>query len=347
MKISSHNTWVCLFLLCIVPTARCYQAADLQDPNFNILSMSDKSSRRFATDILMANIPKTLTEQATLKAREMVQFFVFSSFQKYKTKTKDDPRYGPYHNFWHGVSVLQMANLLFEGLKPEIKRHISRNDKFCLLLAAFDHDIDHPAQNVKEKEALQAKYKDDISPLEQHHVAVTTSLLHSSRPTKKKNQNKSPFHTILDLLSKPNAKNKANQNRCLALVREVIMATDLKYHKQYADQIDALIAGNPNFNDNATKMTLMSFIVKAGDLSNFARTFEIALEWSRRNDEEMHADNNMPAKNTVDFFYSHFVVTTWTKMNGFLSDGRFITAVNNNLKLYQRESKKEQKRSHG
>lgn len=51
-----------------------------------------------------------------------------------------------FHNFYHGVSVMQVA-FLFLSTTNAASSGLSRVDVFSTLVAALCHDIDHPGHN--------------------------------------------------------------------------------------------------------------------------------------------------------------------------------------------------------
>lgn len=88
-------------------------------------------------------------------------------------------RRNAFHNAWHGLHVAQATTLLLEktklgcGVMPDLER-------FALLLAAFAHDVDHPATGngylMSIADELAVTYANE-SVLENHHAALTLALL--------------------------------------------------------------------------------------------------------------------------------------------------------------------------
>jgi high affinity cGMP-specific 3',5'-cyclic phosphodiesterase 9 len=79
----------------------------------------------------------------------------------------------PYHNFRHGVDVMQ--SVFWMSRKIDFERHLPSVEMFALLTAALSHDVGHPGTNnaflVNTSSPLALRYN-DLSVLENMHASI-------------------------------------------------------------------------------------------------------------------------------------------------------------------------------
>jgi hypothetical protein len=86
----------------------------------------------------------------------------------------------PYHNFFHAFCVVQFTAALL--VQCDLTNKLPHKELFCLLICALIHDVDHPGTNnsfeIATKSRLSIMYN-DISVLENHHIALGFSIMQS------------------------------------------------------------------------------------------------------------------------------------------------------------------------
>lgn len=164
----------------------------------------------------------------------------------------------PFHNFWHGFSVLQMIYVIGE-------RNFQLNDFFIdkeyifLLLAAVGHDICHPGFNnsflIATKHEIAVKYSNN-SVLENHHTAVMLEIL-----------------KVSELFSYEDMKIIS------PMIVEAILSTDMARHKQVCDDY-SLVIENYDRDNRSCRQKFANYLLHCADLGNQALDFEITSLWS-------------------------------------------------------------------
>ena len=135
---------------------------------------------------------------------------------------------------------------------------------------------------LKSKSTLAAWYKRDPGLLERHHSVRAFELLVCSRARL--------------LRSLPSAERVALSGA----VRDVIMATDMRFHGEYCDRARSLLdrrvsgEGSPDAAQQEKDMLLeMQLLLKCADLSNVFKPFSVAKEWAVRVTDEMFTQGDL------------------------------------------------------
>ena len=132
---------------------------------------------------------------------------------------------------------------------------------------------------LKSQSTLAAWYKRDPGLLERHHSVRAFELVVCSRAR------------LLQGL--PHAERLAVS----AAVKEVIMATDMRFHAAYCEKIHSRIrraAGDRRALPAAEDMLLeIQLLLKCADISNAFKPFEVAKEWAVRVTEELFAQGDL------------------------------------------------------
>merc|ERR1719334_1638077 len=133
----------------------------------------------------------------------------------------------PYHNWTHGFTVAHFAFLLLKNCSLIERGLISDIEAFALLIACMCHDLDHRGTNntfqISSNSVLAALYSSEGSVMERHHFAQSMCILNTEGCN------------ILDNLS------KADYTRCLDLIRDNILSTDLAHHLRMLPEMDAMV----------------------------------------------------------------------------------------------------------
>ncbi|QGA20623.1 hypothetical protein EYB26_008329 [Talaromyces marneffei] len=195
-----------------------------------------------------------------------------------------------YHNFRHAVDVLQSvfyilirigalptydnSNTNSSPSKSPVASLISPFDALTLLIAAIGHDVGHPGVNnvfLVKLNAPLAQLYNDSSVLESFHCAAFSQILRRHWPA--------AFHDI-------------NMRKLLI---SSILATDMGLHftfmgrmgelqRKYEENAD-ITSWTPQDRDTY-KTLICGLIIKCADISNVARPWKIAEQWTNLLQEE-------------------------------------------------------------
>lgn len=190
-----------------------------------------------------------------------------------------------YHNWRHAVDVAQSifcflldlrlcppfeADERRHGETTAVERLLSPLDGLILLVSAIGHDVGHPGVNnaflVACNHPLAQTYNDK-SVLENYHCAAYQQLLRRHWPS---------LGQIAGFR---------------ATMISTILATDMQRHFEYMSSLGELMPkvqnGEPKVDDwnkkdrENTRELIMALLIKAADISNVARPFDIAAKWAR------------------------------------------------------------------
>lgn len=176
----------------------------------------------------------------------------------------------PFHNFYHGFNVMHSVYLLLST--THASELLTVNEIFCLLVAGFGHDLEHPGRNnnfeVNRGSHLAMVYNDK-SVLENHHCAVLFKILSND-----------DSNIIANLT--PEIKKSF---RKLAIVS--ILGTDMSRHVEIITSMNSRLK---DIEENPLKSTdiegLSALLVHAADLSHPCKSFSQYKKWSKKVCEE-------------------------------------------------------------
>lgn len=189
-----------------------------------------------------------------------------------------------YHNWRHAVDVtqsiycflldVQLCQPLPTDERPVkhtygIERILRPIDGLLLLVSAIGHDVGHPGVNNAFLVACDhplAQLYNDKSVLENYHCAAYYQLLRRHWPS------------------------LSNLSGCRATMISNILATDMQRHFEYMAELgklkQKLESSEPDLSNWSTKdcenarELMMALLMKAADISNVARPFEISAHWA-------------------------------------------------------------------
>jgi len=181
-------------------------------------------------------------------------------------------RENPFHNWYHGFSVLHFTYITLKTLAPEMASYLNPAEVMGLLVASLCHDVDHPGFNntyeiVTESERA-IKYN-DISVLENHHSYVMLMILRQYDIFKN-------FERL-------------NYRAVKKFMVNSVLATDMSVHFSTCSSLDSRSPEAPFTKSDADRQLFSNMLIHSSDLS--AQTFvtNVALEWeSRITTEFMH-----------------------------------------------------------
>ncbi|KRX08646.1 hypothetical protein PPERSA_03517 [Pseudocohnilembus persalinus] len=262
-------------------------------------------------------------------------------FQKFVTflnvlEQKYNKNYNTFHNFTHGVSVMQCCYSI--ALSQKAQKYLSDFNVFGLSLSGLCHDVSHPAHTnifaIKSMSKLALRYHDE-SPLEQHHAAVTFKII--KRIGLLDNINKQQF----DILRKDVIQN--------------ILHTDNSNHQKLLQAFQNAISNG--FEEpqclEYNKQLLQGMIIHAADFTGGAKDIETSMEWSIRCNQEFKNQYDLEGQigieqtvfmkdlHKIDVlakgekgFFKMLVLPLWIQLNDFL-EGFLNQNVQNLLNVIQ------------
>lgn len=160
-----------------------------------------------------------------------------------------------FHNFKHAIDVMQATWNLCQILLPG-------NHELALLLclAAIGHDIGHPGTNnslFRDNSYLSVSFE-NTSILENFHFQTFHEVIKSIWPQ------------VFDLSIKGVNVTDNNEN----ITKNVILATDMSLHSNYVNIL------TKQKKSEMTIIDILSFIIKAADISNVTRPLNISAKWA-------------------------------------------------------------------
>ena len=202
-----------------------------------------------------------------------------------------------YHNFRHAIDVLQsvFCFLLHIGALPPyapvlqcgpskspIASLLSPFDTLTLLISAIGHDVGHPGVNnfflVKLNAPLAQLYNDN-SVLEAFHCAAFSQILRRHWPA------------------------AFTDKQLRKLLISSILATDMGVHQKFMERLGSL---QEKFHENNRstigwkpqdiemyKTLLCGLLIKCADISNVARPWDVAEQWTKILQEEFANQGEM------------------------------------------------------
>jgi len=122
------------------------------------------------------------------------------------------------------------------------------------VIACLCHDLDHRGTNntfqISSNSVLAALYSSEGSVMERHHFAQSMCILNTEGCN------------ILDNLS------KADYTRCLDLIRDNILSTDLAHHIRMLPEMERMVVGGVRAGEGRHHYLTSCLIMTASDLSD-------------------------------------------------------------------------------
>jgi len=160
----------------------------------------------------------------------------------------------PYHNWSHAFCVSHFCYLVLKNLQLVQKGIISELESLGLLVACLCHDVDHRGTNNSfqslSNSVLAALYSSEGSVMERHHFAQSMCILNTDGCN------------ILENLT------KQEYTRCLDLLRDNILSTDIAHHlRVLPDMVEMARSGYDPASAHHHNL-LSSLIMTSSDLSD-------------------------------------------------------------------------------
>ncbi|CAD8127538.1 unnamed protein product [Paramecium sonneborni] len=235
---------------------------DQLDLNINLIK-STIEKQRIVWSILERN---NFNQMFALPQEKLINFLI-------EMETQYNMNNNPYHNFDHGVAVMQAVNCFIKSLTQHLDQQIFNNiTKFCLLLSALCHDVAHSGKtNAYEANSLSQlaiRYHDKVI-LEQHHAATTIKILRDNQTNILCNFSDQDFRTFRKQLI---------QN---------ILATDMQEHFKMLKEFESRIEQYGN--DPEDLSLLCGMITHTADFNGTARKWPQSRLWSEKINQEYRA----------------------------------------------------------
>eukprot|EP01028_Stygiella_incarcerata_P003521 TRINITY_DN1715_c0_g1_i1.p1 TRINITY_DN1715_c0_g1~~TRINITY_DN1715_c0_g1_i1.p1 ORF type:complete len:903 (-),score=209.75 TRINITY_DN1715_c0_g1_i1:289-2997(-) len=165
-----------------------------------------------------------------------------------------------YHTFFHAVDV---AHEIYMYIKVgDVLSRLSNLNGFALMVSAICHDIGHPGlNNVFQRNALTelALLYNDQSVLENHHTTQAFDIM---------------FRPGCDFLCNLSTDEFKEMRKGII---SAILSTDMEKHSDYVKHLESLTPES-----KVEQSFIMAIILKAADISNVSKTFQLAAKWAVR-----------------------------------------------------------------
>lgn len=199
-----------------------------------------------------------------------------STLRHFLLCVRDHYNPNPFHNFVHAFCVTQMMYVLLNLNGGYLRQALTLVEQLSLMLSCVCHDLDHPGFNNHFQTSAQttlAMLYNDMSPLENHHCALTFSLIKHTR--------------LLDSIILLD-----DQLQVRRIILDCILATDMVHQPHILATMRSYL---PTFNiDTPThRQSLRLMLMKAADISVEVRPLQIAERWVDSLFEEFHLQTDV------------------------------------------------------
>jgi cAMP-specific phosphodiesterase len=191
----------------------------------------------------------------------------------------------PYHNFFHVVDVCQtMYTFLFEG---KVREMLTDLEVFVLLLTALVHDLDHMGLNnsfylkTDSPLGILSSASGNTSVLEVHHCNLAIEILSDAS-----------CNVFANL-------DERDMNQAFRCMIDCILATDMARHGELLSNFIAMCDRGYGASDERQRRLVMMMVMKAADISNVTKPFEISRQWAMAVTEEFYQQGDMEKKKGV------------------------------------------------
>ncbi len=234
---------------------------DMDSLKFNVFKYSEDDLLSFTIEIFQA---MGLTEEFQIPL-DTLQNFVLAVRAKY--------RKNPFHNWYHGFSVLHFAFYFLR--KTNAHSDLTKLDVLGLLVACLCHDADHPGRTNSfevQTSSQLALLHNDRSVLENHHAVTTFQILQDDK-----------CDILKHLMTR-------NRQAVRTTIINAILATDMTVHFAAIKDLGSRDPLNPfNIASPKDRQMLVDTITHAADLSGQVFPISVAKVWEERISQEFGA----------------------------------------------------------
>ena len=170
----------------------------------------------------------------------------------------------PYHNWRHAVDVTQFVT--YQLIISGVEKILTNKELLAIIVAALCHDANHDGftniYNVKAETPLGILFKNQ-SVMETHHCEIAISIL-----------TKEETNLFSEILG-------SDAKAMWSTLIQLILATDMSKHFTIIQEFKALTDEGKFDPTNVIehRLLLMKMIIKAADISNVSRPFDLANRW--------------------------------------------------------------------
>lgn len=255
-------------------------AVDITDVNFDLFWVRDNYSDPLDAAAAVAYrllLGSGLPEKFRCRNETLLNF-ILQCRRKYRNV--------PYHNFYHVVDVCQtIYTFLYRGAACE---KLTELDCYVLLVTALVHDLDHMGLNnsfylkTDSPLGILSSASGNTSVLEVHHCNLAVEILSD------------PDSDVFEGLD--------DADRVLAYraMIDCVLATDMARHGELLDIFLKQMEKPYDIEDVATRQMVMDVLLKAGDISNVTKPFDISRLWAMAVTEEFYRQGDMEKEKGVE-----------------------------------------------
>ncbi|KAG5482950.1 hypothetical protein LSCM1_06991 [Leishmania martiniquensis] len=255
-------------------------AYDLTSRNFNLFEVREKYSNpmdaaaRAVFDLLWES---GLPEKFGCRDQTLLNF-ILQCRRRYRRV--------PYHNFYHVVDVCQtLHTYLYTGKASEL---LTELECYVLLVTALVHDLDHMGVNnsfylkTDSPLGILSSASGNNSVLEVHHCSLAIEIL--SDPA-------------ADVFEGLDGEDVAYAYRALI---DCVLATDMAKHNDALNRFTEIVKEGYDREDGGHRRLVMETLMKAGDVSNVAKPFDMSRMWAMAVTEEFYRQGDMEKEKGVE-----------------------------------------------
>lgn len=188
----------------------------------------------------------------------------------------------PYHNFFHAVDAFQtLFTFLYEG---EGISYLTELECFTLLICSLSHDLDHMGVNnsfhlkTDSPLGILSSASGNGSVLEVHHCNIAIEILSD------------PENDVFEGVS------VGEKAQCYRNLLACILATDMSKHEIELSSFRAVVEEGYDVNKQEHRQSVMKLLMKAADISNVTKPFEVSKQWAIAVTEEFYRQGDMEKK---------------------------------------------------
>jgi cAMP-specific phosphodiesterase len=274
-----------------IPSAQLKAVADAEVPNiggdvmkrsFNLFAVREldpTNASNFGAKVVADVFWNTgLPQKLGVDDFDVVVNFVCQCRRKY--------RQVPYHNFFHAVDAVQTVwTFLQEG---DVAGMLTELDCYVLLVSALCHDLDHMGLNnnfhlkTDSPLGILSSASGNKSVLEVHHCNLAIEILQHG-----------PAAMFAELDS-------TDSTAAYRMLIDNILATDMARHGELMSKFEEMCDEGYNRDDSGHRSLLCQMVLKAADISNVTKPFDVSRLWAIAVTEEFYQQGDKEKAKGVD-----------------------------------------------
>ena len=190
----------------------------------------------------------------------------------------------PYHNWIHAIDVTQF--MAYQLHTTGLLNTFTKFEIFAMLVASICHDANHDGftnqYNVKAQTPLGILFRNQ-SVMETHHCTVMINIMTRDEANL--------MHSL----------DENQSTKMWYLLINLILSTDMAKHFIIVDQGNKMVDEKRKWQkDDKDRLLVMELLIKAADISNVSRRFEIADRWASDLCEEFFRQGDLEKASGMD-----------------------------------------------